>query len=1077
MEPSNTPSPPETKGHVLIVEDDRGLLELYTEVLLNDGYDVAAALDGQAALRALEDGGFDVVLTDVVMPGATGVDILRAVRDRDLDVPVILVTGVPSVETAVQAIDLGALHYLVKPVAREDLLQSVAHGTRLRKLASVKREALQFLGHAHGFMGDRAGLESAFGRAMETLFMAYQPIMRASDGSVFGWEALLRTEESSIASPLVFLEMAERLGRLRDLGRAIRASVGRTAGRHRGVMFFVNLHPDDLLDEALYDPAAPLSVLAPEIVLEITERSPFDAVPDVRHRVQRLRDLGFRLAVDDLGSGYAGLTSFASLQPDFVKLDRGLIRQIDSEPVKRKFVSSIVNLSLELGIAVVAEGIETPTERDVLRELGCSLMQGYFFRRPAELRDSGRFELVPPNAPAAEIPEGVSRDRAPVVRDSPRILIVQDDPSYVERIERELEAGGLSLTLRVVEDRDAYVAALEAERPDLVLSDLVRPGFDGLSALRLLLERWPDVPFIIVTESTDEKTTVECLKAGAVDSVVKDQLSRLVPAVRSALERRLLVEVGREAERLTAEAQAQAQATIDALTSHICVIDETGTIVAVNRAWRVFAAAQAGPPSQVLEGANYIAVCDRASGDGAAEARAFGEGLRELLAGRREEVDLEYHCPTPEGDQWFLARATSFRTQGVRHVVVSHENVSSRKQQEEVLLQTEQQLMMAQKMEAIGRLAGGVAHDFNNILSVIRGQTERMLREVRPDDPTHQRLDQILWSADRASRLTRQLLAFSRQQVLEPRVLPLDAVVADAREMLVRSIGEDIELVVATPDELGHVKADPGQIGQVLLNLAVNARDAMPRGGRLIIELADVVLDEAYATVHPPCVPGPYVLMAVTDTGCGMSENTQSRVFEPFFTTKPEGQGTGLGLATVYGIVKQSGGFIWVYSEPGHGTTFKVYLPRVDEAVEVPAGPAPAAVSHPPHGEACLLVVEDDASVRSLMAEVLTDGGYTVETAGTPAEALALVETTLEVIDLLLTDVIMPGMNGQTLATRVAAFRPEVRVLYVSGYPGEAVVRQGGLARDDHFLQKPFSEEDLLRSVAEALQGPVYGQA
>jgi EAL domain-containing protein (putative c-di-GMP-specific phosphodiesterase class I) len=390
------------RGHVLIVEDDRSLLELYTDVLLDEGYEVAAALDGSGALRALESGDFDVVLTDVVMPGANGVDILRAVRERDLDLPVILVTGNPSVETAVQAIELGALHYLVKPVTREDLLKSVAHASRLRKLASVKREALQFLGHVDRFMGDRAGLEAAFTRAVETLFMAYQPIVRSGDGTVFGWEALLRTKEPSIANPIVFLEMAERLGRLRDLGRTIRASIGRTAKRHRGVVFFHNLHPDDLLDEALYDPEAPLSVLAPEIVLEITERSPFDAVPDVRRRVERLRELGFRLAVDDLGSGYAGLTSFACLKPDFVKLDRGLIHEIDTQPIKRKLVASIVNLSHELGIAAVAEGIESAAERDALAELGCSLMQGYFFRKPEQLDNDDTFDVVGRISPATQ---------------------------------------------------------------------------------------------------------------------------------------------------------------------------------------------------------------------------------------------------------------------------------------------------------------------------------------------------------------------------------------------------------------------------------------------------------------------------------------------------------------------------------------------------------------------------------------------------------------------------------------------------------------------------------------------------
>jgi EAL domain-containing protein (putative c-di-GMP-specific phosphodiesterase class I) len=384
-----------SRGHVLVVEDDRPLLELYTELLLDEGFEVAAALDGTGALRALEEDAFDVVLTDVVMPGADGVHVLRAVRERDLDVPVILVTGNPTVETAVLALELGALRYLVKPVSADDLLSSVDHAVRLRRLASVKREALRYLGHTDRLMGDRAGLEAVFGRALASLHMAYQPIIRTSDGSVFGWEALLRTSEPAVAGPLAFLEIAERLGRTRDLGRLIRQHVARTAHRRRGVMFFVNLHPDDLLDESLFEAGSALSVLAPEVVLEITERSPFDAVPDVRDRVRRLRELGFRLAVDDLGSGYAGLTAFASLQPDFVKLDMGLVHGIDNQPVKRRLVASIVSVSKDLGIAVVAEGIETESEREAVAGLGCDLMQGYLFRRPEELGDESTFGPVP----------------------------------------------------------------------------------------------------------------------------------------------------------------------------------------------------------------------------------------------------------------------------------------------------------------------------------------------------------------------------------------------------------------------------------------------------------------------------------------------------------------------------------------------------------------------------------------------------------------------------------------------------------------------------------------------------------
>jgi EAL domain-containing protein (putative c-di-GMP-specific phosphodiesterase class I) len=393
-EAAPAPSPPATRGRVLIVEEDRALLEVYAGILVNEGFVVSAASDNAAALRALQADPYDVVLSDVMMPGGSGVDLLCAIRRRDLDLPVVLATGNPTVETAVQALEMGVLHYLVKPVSGAELVRCIGHAAQIRKLGAVKREARRTLERPDRLRVDPSRLEAVFARALGSLFMAYQPIVRTRDGSVFGWEALLRTSEAEVEGPLAFLEMGERLGRTRDLGRAIRASVCGTAKRTKGVMFFINLHSDDLLDETLFDPRSPLCALAPEIVLEITERSPLASVPDALARVRKLRDLGFRLAIDDLGAGYAGLTAFAAIEPDFVKLDRGLLASIDHETIKRKLVGSIVRVSHEMRAAVVAEGIETPAERTTATELGCDLMQGFLFRRPEELRDSRSFALA-----------------------------------------------------------------------------------------------------------------------------------------------------------------------------------------------------------------------------------------------------------------------------------------------------------------------------------------------------------------------------------------------------------------------------------------------------------------------------------------------------------------------------------------------------------------------------------------------------------------------------------------------------------------------------------------------------------
>ena len=379
----------------------------------------------------------------------------------------------------------------------------------------------------------------------------------------------------------------------------------------------------------------------------------------------------------------------------------------------------------------------------------------------------------------------------------------------------------------------------------------------------------------------------------------------------------------------------------------------------------------------------------------------------------------------------------------------------------------ETMVQQSQKMEAVGRLAGGVAHDFNNILGVITGYGELMRRQIEAEHPARPRLEQVLKAAERAAGLTRQLLAFSRRQVIQPRILDLSALVTDLDKMLHRVIGEDVELELRRVPDLGAVKADSTQLEQVVLNLVVNARDAMPKGGHLTIETANVDFDEAYAAAHPPATAGRFVMLSVSDSGIGMDAETQRRIFEPFFTTKAPGEGTGLGLATVYGVVKQNGGFIWVYSEPGRGTSFKVYLPRVDErpdALGAERGPAPV-----PGGRETILLVEDTEGLREVIGEVLAEGGYTLIQASHGEEALAVARRHEGPIHLLLTDLVMPKLGGADLAGELASLRPEMRVLYMSGYTEGAISRQGVLREGSVLLEKPFTNDRLATAVREAL--------
>ena len=387
-------------------------------------------------------------------------------------------------------------------------------------------------------------------------------------------------------------------------------------------------------------------------------------------------------------------------------------------------------------------------------------------------------------------------------------------------------------------------------------------------------------------------------------------------------------------------------------------------------------------------------------------------------------------------------------------------DISDRKRLEDRLLQ-------AQKMEAVGRLAGGVAHDFNNMLTVIAGYNRMILDDLSPLDPLRGCAEEVLKAADRAAALTKQLFAFSRRQVMQPCVMNVNPTVAHTEKMLRRLIGEDVELVLALQGDVGNIKADPNHIEQAIVNLALNSRDAMPKGGRITVETANVHLDETYARTHMGVMPGDFVMVAVSDTGHGMDAETRRRLFEPFFTTKEKGKGTGLGLATVYGVVKQLGGDIWVYSEPGQGTTFKLYFPRVNETASLPPS-GPVETDRAPSTET-ILVVEDEQAVRDLTVKMLRKLGHTVLAAADGVEAIEIAKSYSGSIALLLTDVVMPNMSGRQVADELVKLRPKLKVIYQSGYTDTTVVHHGVLEDGVEFLPKPFSREALAKKIRDVL--------
>jgi PAS domain S-box-containing protein len=642
-----------------------------------------------------------------------------------------------------------------------------------------------------------------------------------------------------------------------------------------------------------------------------------------------------------------------------------------------------------------------------------------------------------------------------------RILHLEDNPLDAELIEARLRSNGIDCEITVVDNKSDFTVALKEREFDVILSDHGLPMFDGGTALAIREGIKPGTPFIFVTGSLGEERAIETLKSGATDFVLKDHLHRLAPAVSRALrEARLQLDRRRAEEALV---RSQASLSNAQRIAHLGSFERnlaTNEIACSDEILRIFGINPQEFSGRMVELVKYIHPDDKEAVD-----RAIAESIEKKTA-----CALDYRILRADGSvrHVHLQAETTYDGQG--KAVLLAGTLHDATEQHSL----ENQLRQAQKMEAVGRLAGGVAHDFNNLLTVINGYSDLLLTNNSMLQPFEREfLEEIKRAGERAARLTRQLLAFSRQQVLHPQILDLNSVVHDIGKMLRRLIGEDVELQTVAASGLGTVKADPGQMEQVLMNLVVNARDAMPKGGRLIIETSNVEIDESYVARRNEVRAGRYVVLAVSDTGVGMDEEVQRHIFEPFFTTKEKGQGTGLGLATVYGIVKQSGGYIWVYSEVGVGTIFRLYFPRLDVALQA-NGKADAS-SMRLDGTETILLVEDDRDVRDLARRILTARGYEVIVATRAEEAIDLAQGSSPHIHLLLTDVIMPGKSGHQLAKEVASIRPKIKTLFMSGYTDRAILEQGILDNPSAFIQKPFNPTGLLKKVREALDQEAPG--
>jgi len=639
-----------------------------------------------------------------------------------------------------------------------------------------------------------------------------------------------------------------------------------------------------------------------------------------------------------------------------------------------------------------------------------------------------------------------------------KILVVDNHPVMLKFMTQLFEAEGHQV--RTAETGLDALDILSNFIPDFIFIDLVMPNIDGRKLCPIIrkIPKLKDV-FLVILSAIAAEQEVSFTEFGANACIAKAPFNKMAKHIHTVMDQLSLAPSASLSDQviglsdvfprhITQELlfiRRHFEAILGTMSEGILEVTSEGRIVYANRA----AIALIGILEETLLASNFTHLFKETDGQSIKD---------QLMAIHNQSKTIIRDFPIMINGKQILLNIFPIMDEKHKTIVIILNDVSERKRMEAQLLQ-------AQKMEAIGQLAGGIAHDFNNLLTIIKGYSQLSLMELKEGAPLRGNIEEISKASDRASDLTHQLLVFSRRQILEMRVLDLNALLQSVERMLRRVIGEDIELIFLLDKDLGRTKVDPGQIEQVVMNLAVNARDAMLKGGKLTIETANVELDEAYAGAHIAVKPGPYVMLSVSDTGVGMTAEVRERGFEPFFTTKEKGKGTGLGLSTVYGIVKQSGGNIWVYSEPGQGTAFKIYLPRVDEPLEELK--ERVIKEELPRGSETILVVEDEEEVRKLAVRILSGQGYKVLEASQGPDAFLICTEHDGPIHLLLTDVVMPKMSGRELAETLMSIRPRIKVLYMSGYTSNAIVHHGVLEEGTNYIQKPFAVGALARKVRE----------
>jgi PAS domain S-box-containing protein len=1086
-------------GKVLIVDDEVELKNVLVEALTAHGYEAVGFTSGEKALAVLREQPYDVLLTDLMMPGIDGITLVRESMQIDPNLVCIMMTGQGTIQTAVAAMKVGAFDYVLKPFRLQTMLPVMTRAMNMRHLLLENvqlREAV------------------AIHQLSETIAFTLDPqtvLSKLADAALLQSQA----DEVSVLLPVgdsdefyvaaVRGEKRERLlGERVPFGQSISSWVAR---QHTPVILngevvddrFVALWPRADISSSVSIPMLVAKKLVGVLNLNVIDKPrPFT--------------LGQMKGLTILAGTAASALESASLhlqvqqaEKNYRSIFENAVEGIFRSTSGGKFITVNPALAQVLGYESPDEVVNSFTDIGQLYvdpslsdEIKRSLAQGQVvrgFEFEAYRKDRRKIWLslnirIIHDEKGKEIcREGTIKDITDRKRAEAERLII------FEIIQGSITTRNLDEFLSLIHKSigkllyaENCFVALYDESTSLMRYEywvdqfdplpLPRPPGKGFSSYVLRTNK----PLLLTEElKTQIHEAGEIEKSGRSSAcwlgVPLRKASRAIGVLvvqhyedRDAYSQRdleflssigdqvaLAIERKRAEEALT-KSEEQYRDLVENAHDIIYSHDLMGKYTSMNQAGQQIT-------GYTPEEALALNITQIVAPEDLPRAR---EMLRRKLAGEKVTA-YEMEIVAKDGHRIAIEVNTRLVMQdgvpvGVQGIA---RDITGRKQMEKALRESEEQLRQSQKMEAIGQLAGGVAHDFNNLLTAINGYSSLALKRLGENHPIQSYLEEIQKAGDRAANLTRQLLAFGRKQLLQPLLLNLNDVVRDVHKLLKRLIGEDVQLVAKLTPDLQRIKADPGQVEQVLVNLVVNARDAMPRGGTITIETSNVELDTFYTSKHADITPGRYVMLAVSDTGTGMDHDTQERIFEPFFTTKEKGKGTGLGLSTVYGIVRQSGGNVWVYSEPGKGTTFKVYLPQSVNEVEPPVTPEPESTMR--SGTETVLLVEDEDMVRDLAIQLLKEGGYNVLEASGGEEALGICKEHTAPIDLLITDVVMPKMSGKDVADQLKTIHPETKVLFMSGYTDEAIVHHGIVDPDIAFLQKPFSEKALAQKIREVL--------